>query len=103
MNGSRNKDLVTGEQYKVKNIIVYGVNYTSYCDSGYCLYQKIDNIGTGEGYYITEGYAIPIKWKKDKEKSQTVYTVKETGKELVVNDGNTYIQIYPKSGKLNIN
>ena len=103
MNGYSNTDLVTGKQYEVKNIIVYGVYYTNYCDSGYCAYQKIDNIGTGEGYYISEGYAIPITWTKENEKSQTVYTVKETGKELVVNDGNTYIQIYPTSGNLSIN
>lgn len=103
MNGTPNTDLVTGAQYQVKNIIVYGVNYSNYCDSGYCAYQKVDNIGTGEGYYITEGYAIPITWTKENEKTQTVYTVKETGKELVVNDGNTYIQIYPTSGNLTIN
>ena len=103
MNGNPNNDLVTGEQYQVKNIIVYSVNYSNYCYSTYCAYQKIDNIGKGEGYYITEGYAIPIKWTKENEKAQTVYTVKETGKELVVNDGNTYIQIYPTSGNLTIN
>ena len=103
MNGNPNNDLVSGEQYEVKNIIVYGVYYTNYCDSGYCAYQKIDNIGTGEGYYISEGHAIPITWVKENEKAQTVYTVKETGKELVVNDGNTYIQIYPTSGNLSIN
>ena len=103
MNNTNNVDLVTGKQYEVKNIIVYGVKYTNYCDSGYCAYQKIDNIGTGKGYYITEGHAIPITWKKESEKAQTVYTVTETGKELVVNDGNTYIQIYPTSGNLTIN
>ena len=103
MNGNPNTDLVTGKQYAVKNIIVYGVNHSSYCYNGYCAYQKIDNIGTGEGYYITEGYAIPITWTKENEKAQTLYTVKETGKELVVNDGNTYIQIYPTSGNLSIN
>lgn len=103
MNNTNNVDLVTGKQYEVKNIIVYGVKYTNYCYSGYCAYQKIDNIGTGKGYYITEGHAIPITWKKSSEKEQTVYTVTETGKELVVNDGNTYIQIYPTSGNLTIN
>ena len=103
MNGNSNIDLVTGNQYEVKNIIVYGVNYSNYCYMGYCAYQKIDNIGSGDGYYISEGYAIPIKWTKENEKAQTVYTVKETGKELFVNDGNTYIQIYPTSGNLTIN
>ena len=103
MNNTSNKDLVTGKQYEVKNIIVYGVTYSNYTHNGYSLYQKIDNVGSGEGYYITEGYAIPIIWKKSSKNAKTVYKVKETGKELVVNDGNTYIQIYPKNEKLNIN
>ena len=53
-------------------------------------------------YYITEGKSIPITWEKSSKNSQTKYIVKETGKELVVNDGNTYIQIYPTSGNLAI-
>jgi len=103
MNGMANTDLVTGKQYQVKNIIAYAVNYSNYCNSGYCAYQKIDNIGSGEGYYITEGYAIPITWEKSDERSQTKYKVKSTGEDLVVNDGNTYIQIYPTSGSYNMN
>ena len=94
----KNTDLVTGKQYEVKNVIVYAVKYTSYTDHGYSGYQKISNIGTGEGYYITNGLALPITWEKKDEKSQTVYKIKETGEELIVNDGNTYIQIYPSNG-----
>lgn len=100
MNDTGNVDLVTGEQYRVKNILVYGVNYSNYTYNGYSLYQKIDNIGKGEGYYISEGYAIPIIWEKENEKSKTIYKVVSTGKELVVNDGNTYIQIYPSDRSL---
>ena len=103
MNSTKNTDLVTGEQYKVKNILVYAVNYSSYCDHGYCLYQKIDNVGTGEGLYITDGYSVPIIWEKPSKNAKTTYKLKETGKELELNDGNTYIQIYPTSGKLTIN
>ena len=103
MNDIDNVDLITGNQYHVKNIIVYGVNYSTYTHHGYYGYQKIDNIGSGEGYYITNGLAIPIIWEKKDEKSQTVYKIKEDGKELVVNDGNTYIQIYPTAGNLSIN
>ena len=104
MNNKKNTDLVSGEQYTAKNIIVYGVKHTTYTNSGTSGYQKLDNIGTGEGYYITDGYALPITWEKKNEASQTVYKYKETGKELVVNDGNTYIQIYPTNGgKLTIN
>ncbi len=93
----KNTDLVTGEQYHVKNILVYGVKYETYTLRG-TGYQRMNNIGTGEGYYITDGVALPITWEKKDEKSKTIYKVKETGEELKVNDGNTYIQIYPSNG-----
>ena len=102
MNDTINDDLVTKKQYEVKNIIVYGVNYSSYTHNGYSLYQKIDNVGSGEGYYITEGKAIKIVWDKKSKNERTTYKVKETGKELVVNDGNTYIQIYPNRENMTI-
>jgi len=102
MNNTANTDLVTKEQYTVKNIIAYSVKYTSYTYKGYSGYQKISNIGTGEGYYITNGYAIPITWSKENSSSQTVYKIKETNEELIVNNGNTYIQIYPTTGNLTI-
>ena len=98
MNNTKNIDLVTGKQYRVKNIIVYGVKYTTYTDHGYSGYQRISNTGRGEGYYITNGVALPITWSKASEKEKTVYKIKETGEDLVVNDGNTYIQIYPSNG-----
>lgn len=102
MNDTSNVDLVTGEQYKVKNIIIYGVNYSNYCDHGYCAYVKMDNVGSGEGYYVSNGYSIPITWSKSSKNDKTIYKIKSSGEELVVNDGNTYIQIYPTSGNLSI-
>ena len=103
MNNKKNTDLVTGKQYTVKNIIVYGVKYETYSLRG-TGYQRMKDIGNGEGYYITDGVALPITWEKTDEKSKTVYKIKETGENLVVNDGNTYIQIYPTNGgKLTIN
>ena len=98
MNGTKNVDLVTGKQYEVKNVIAYGVKYTTYSDHGYYGYVKPANIGTGEGYYFTDGKAVPIKWTKVDEKSKTKYYIKENGEELKVNDGNTYFQIYPTNG-----
>ena len=98
MNNTKNIDLVTGKQYTAKNIIVYGVKYTTYKDHGYSGYQRLSNVGTGDGYYITNGVALPITWSKASEKDKTVYKIKETGEDLIVNDGNTYIQIYPSNG-----
>lgn len=103
MNGNKHVDLVTGEQYTFKNILVYDVAYSTYSYGKKSGYQKISNIGTGEGYYITEGYAIPIVWEKNSEREQTKYTIKETNEELILNDGNTFIQIYPKGNACTIN
>lgn len=98
MNGSAHTDAVTKEQYTVKNIITYQVYNYSFDSYGR---QDLENIGTGTGYYISEGYAIPITWEKKDRSSQTTYYY-ETGKELKVNDGNTYIQIQPKNQTLEI-
>ena len=101
-NNTEHKDYVTGLQYTAKNIITYKVhNYT--LNDGYAGgRQDLNNIGSGEGYYISEGYAIPITWEKTSRSAQTIYKVKATGKELVVNDGNTFIQIQPSVQNLTI-
>ena len=98
MNKQKNTDLITGEQYRVKNIIVYGVKYDSYTYKSNTQYQKPAIYGKGDGYYITNGVSLPITWERKDEKSTTIYKIKETGEDLVVNDGNTYIQIYPTNG-----
>ena len=59
------------------------------------------NVGTGDGYYITNGYAVPIKWTKKDRKSQTIYTYKD-GTEVKINDGNTYIMHQLTDKKLTI-
>jgi hypothetical protein len=100
VNGTAHTDYVTKEQYTAKNIITYQVNNSTISgDSKGC--QELDNIGSGEGYYISNGYAIPIKWEKKSRSSKTIYTL-TNGEELVVNDGNTYIQIQPTGQTLTI-
>lgn len=100
VNGTAHTDYVTKEQYTAKNIITYKVkNSTISGDSKGC--QELDNIGSGDGYYISNGYAIPIKWEKKSRSSKTIYTL-TNGEELVVNDGNTYIQIQPEGQTLTI-
>ena len=97
-----NVDLETGEQYTVKNIIVYDLDNYPLNDGSGKDRQELDNIGTGTGYYITDGYAVPIIWEKTDSDEQTVYKYAD-GKEITVNDGNTFIQIYPsRTGELTI-
>lgn len=102
VNGKAHTDYVTKKQYTFKNIITYQVSNTSLNDGSGKDRQTLDNIGSGEGYYITNGYAVPITWSKFSRSSQTVYKYKD-GTEIDVNDGNTFIQIQPKGKNLIIN
>lgn len=95
----KHTDYVTKQQYTAKNIITYQVPNYSVDNYGR---QAINNIGGGSGYYITNGYAVPITWEKSSRASQTIYRYLN-GQEIDVNDGNTYIQIQPKNRTLTIN
>ncbi len=93
VNGRSHVDYVTKKQYTAKNIIVAYVDNCLISDD-YKGRQELENIGTGNGYYITDGYAIPITWTKTTRKGQTIYKM-TNGEEITVNDGNTFIQIAP--------
>ena len=56
-------------------------------------YWNLKNTGSGNGYYLTNGYSIPIKWSKSSRNSRTTYTL-ENGEELEVSDGNTLIALF---------
>lgn len=99
INGEPHSDYATKKQYNVKNIIVQKVENYTFDDYGR---QDLKNVGIGDGYFISEGYAIPIKWQKDSRSSKTKYT-KLTGEEIKVNDGNTAIQIQPIDEDTTIN
>lgn len=98
MNNVAHKDRVTGETYTAKNVIIEQINNYSFDSEGR---QDLENIGTGNGYYITNGYAVPITWTKDSRSGKTKYAYLD-GTELKVNDGNTWIQIQPIKGSTTI-
>ena len=91
--GVAHMDAATNKQLEVKNIITYKIDDVPLAGD---TESRLDlkNIGTGSGYYITDGYAIEINWSKKCRECQTKYTYKD-GSELVLNDGNTFIQIQP--------
>ena len=91
-------DAITGKQYTTKNIITYQVKNRTIDSTGR---QDLDNVGSGEGYYISNGYAVPITWEKASRSSQTVYKYMD-GTEIDVNDGVTWIQIQPVGKELGI-
>ena len=101
---ARNKlqtDFNSDEEITTKNIIITFCNNYTLNDQENKGRQGINNIGTLKGYYITNGKAIEITCTKDTRKSQTVYK-DLNGKEIEVNDGNTFINICPTDAKVSI-
>ena len=97
--GKEQTDWDTKKTITTKNIIL------TFCDN-YTLQDKenkgrqgIKNIGTFDGYYITNGKAIKIKCIKSDREKQTVYQDLE-GNEIKVNDGNTFVNICPTNSKV---
>lgn len=91
MDGKQHLDKTTRQQLHYKNIIIEKVENYDLDSYGR---QDLETVGDGEGYYITNGYALPITWQKTNRDSKTIYKYLD-GSKVVVNDGNTFIQIIP--------
>ena len=99
---ARNKlqtDYITGEPVTTKNIIITMCENYMLTDSENKGRQGLKNIGTFKGYYITDGKAIEIQCIKNARDEQTVYK-DLNGKEIEVNDGNTFVNICPIDANL---
>lgn len=99
----------TKEEVTTKNIIVQKINYKM-CSDNYC--WDLETVGSGTGFYITNGYATEINWKKESRGAKTRYTYKEGtiidgknvgGSEISLSDGNTFIEVQTTSQTLTIN
>jgi len=88
----------SGNEITAKNIIITSAENYTMADTENKGRQDLKNIGTLEGYYITNGKAIKITCEKSSKSSQTIYKDLD-GNEIQVNDGNTFIQIQPINQK----
>lgn len=81
-------------QISVKNIIF------QYCPTGRYASTEYLNINVhaddGYGYYMTNGKAIPISWKKNGEFGVTHY-YDDQKNEIILNQGKTWVCIIPTS------
>lgn len=99
--GVLQKDYSTGKSFTTKNLIIMFANNSVLNDGTTKDRQNLHNIGTFNGYYITNGKAIKIKCTKEDRTSKTIYKDLE-GNKIEVNDGNTWINICPKKAKVTI-
>ena len=97
--GNIQKDYATGADVTTKNIIITKCDNYDLSDSENKGRQGLKNIGTFDGYYITNGKAIKIKCTKSARNAQTVYKDLQ-GNEINVNDGNTFVNICPTDAKI---
>ena len=57
------------------------------------IYNAIDS--GRDAYYITNGKAIEVTWIKPSENGTTIYLDKETGEQIQLNTGKTYVALVP--------
>ncbi len=99
---ARNKqqvDWTTGNAITTKNIIITFCDNYTLSDSENKGRQGLKNIGTFDGYYITNGKAIKIKCIKNARNEKTIYQ-DLNGNVINVNDGNTFVNICPINSKV---
>ncbi len=94
--GSAQKDALTGEQLSFANIVIQRAYHEVRDDNGYLAYQMHDS--TNDGYFITKGKMIHIKWEKTADYAPTTY-YDDNGNEVVFNTGRTMIFVIQLEGK----
>ena len=80
------------EQLGFTNVILQNARYVKFDDNGYMMFYAVDFVR--DGWYITEGKAIPITWSKEDEVTPTRYFDKD-GNEITLNTGKTYVALIP--------
>lgn len=95
--GKPHMERTNGKQLTAKNIIVqFEENFTINGDTKGR--QEVKTVGSGNGYYISQGKYTKIKWSKASRRASTIYTL-EDGSTLKLNPGQTWVEILPTSGK----
>ena len=94
------KDGENGEQLAFKNLLIQNARYVIFDENGYMMFHSIDY--DREGYYITNGKAIPVTWSKADECSPTKYFDKD-GNPITINTGKTYVALVPNDIWDNLN
>lgn len=96
--GEEYTDALSGNRELFTNVFVLKTSISDYPD-GY--HRKISLEG-GEGYYASAGGIVPIKWSKGDSKESFKFTYAD-GKELTVNQGNSYVCIMSDKKDISFN
>jgi len=91
-NGQPQIDEETGEQLEVENVIIQKVNQSVIAgdEAGRI---RVDLVGQGAGYLVTNGVYVPITWRKDSTHSPTQW-FDASGEKLQINKGQTWVCVF---------
>ncbi len=87
-------------QLTFKNLLIQDTTFKQLDDNGYLIYNAIDS--GRDAYYITNGKAIEVTWIKAGESDKTIYLDKQTGEEIELNTGKTYVALVPSDSWNNV-
>jgi len=85
-------DEAADQQLSVKNVIILAVNMRIKSGRNPDGLLDVDIIGSGDGYYISNGRCVDIKWAKSGAEAPIVLTNPD-GTPLALNRGNMYIGV----------
>lgn len=92
--GSAHTDPQHGNaQLTFKNLLIQDTTFSQHDQNGYLIYNAIDS--GRDAYYITEGKAVEVTWIKAGENEPTIYLNKQTGEQIEMNTGKTYVALVP--------
>lgn len=77
-----------------KNLLLQDTTFAQLDPNGYLIYNAIDT-SKRSAYYITNGTAIEVVWSKASESAPTIYYDKQTGEQIEINTGKTYVALIP--------
>lgn len=77
-----------------KNLLLQDTTFSQLDSNGYLIYNAIDT-SERSAYYITNGRAIEVVWVKESETAPTIYLDKQTGEQIEINTGKTYVALVP--------
>lgn len=80
-------------QLTFKNLLIQDTTFAQLDAGGYLIYNAIDN--GRDAYYITNGKAIEVTWIKAGDTDPTIYLNKQTGEQIELNTGKTYVALVP--------
>lgn len=90
-------DGATGEQLSFTNVLIL-YNAVSAIPGDTSGRLAVETTGTGRGWYVSGGKAVPIKWQKDTRDSVIRLTT-EAGEQLKMTPGKTFVSILPTTAE----